>query len=148
MPGRAILPKVKALDSQPTSEQVVVSHPLIDPRPRIPVAYRTTEREAIQELARDFAMREVLPVANELDPDRGIIPAELRAKMADLGFFGILIPEEMGGLGLGVFEYALITEELARAWMSVASIITRSGVANGLDPSQRNEILPRAARGE
>jgi alkylation response protein AidB-like acyl-CoA dehydrogenase len=68
--------------------------------------------------------------------------------MADLGFFGILIPEDMGGLGLGVFEYALITEELARAWMSVASIITRSGVANGLDPSQRSTILPQAARGE
>lgn len=121
---------------------------LVDPRPKIPSAYRTEEREAIQELARDFAMREVLPVANELDPQRGIIPDTLRRKMADLGFFGILIPEDMGGLGLGVFEYALITEELARAWMSVASIITRSGVATGLDPSQRAELLPRAARGE
>ncbi|WP_084541362.1 acyl-CoA dehydrogenase family protein [Nocardioides alkalitolerans] len=125
-----------------------MARPLVDPRPKIPSAYRTEEREAIQELARDFAMREVLPVANELDPERGIIPDALRRKMSDLGFFGILIPEDMGGLGLGVFEYALITEELARAWMSVASIITRSGVAAGLDPSQRAEILPRAARGE
>jgi alkylation response protein AidB-like acyl-CoA dehydrogenase len=125
-----------------------MNRPLVDPRPRIPVAYRTSEREAIQEMAREFAMREVLPLANELDPERGLIPDSLRAKMADLGFFGILIPEEYGGLGLGVFEYALITEELARAWMSVASIITRSGVAAALDPSQRAEILPRAARGE
>lgn len=122
--------------------------PLIDPRPPIPVAYRTDERESIQEMARDFAMREVLPVANELDPDHGLIPETLRAKMSDLGFFGILIPEEHGGLGLGVFEYALITEELARAWMSVASIITRSGVAAALDPTQRATILPQAAQGQ
>ena len=46
-----------------------------------------------------------------------------------MGYFGIVIPEEYGGLGLGAFEYVLITEELARAWMSVASIIARG---NGL----------------
>jgi alkylation response protein AidB-like acyl-CoA dehydrogenase len=92
-------------------------------------------------------MAEVLPVANRLDPEQGLIPMELRSKMADLGFFGILIPEEHGGLGLGVFEYALITEELSRAWMSVASIIARSNLAAALDPTQRAEILPKAARG-
>src|SRR4051812_30443019 len=122
--------------------------PLADPRPRIPVAYRTAEREAIQQMARDFAMSEVLPVANELDPQHGLIPDSLRATMGELGFFGVLIPEEHGGLGLGVFEYALITEELARAWMSVASIIVRSGIAATLDPTQRAAILPLAARGE
>jgi alkylation response protein AidB-like acyl-CoA dehydrogenase len=121
---------------------------LVDPRPRIPSAYRTDEREAIQEMAREFAMQEVLPVANELDPQQGLIPDSLRKKMGELGFFGVLIPEEHGGLGLGVFEYALITEELSRAWMSVASIITRAGVASALDPSQRATILPLAARGE
>src|SRR3954447_3638799 len=125
-----------------------MQRPLADPRPRIPLAYRTDEREAIQLMARDFAMREVLPVANQLDPEHGLIPDSLRAKMGDLGFFGILIPEEQGGLGLGVFEYALITEELSRAWMSVASIITRSGIAAALDPTQRAELLPQAARGD
>ncbi|MDI9977231.1 acyl-CoA dehydrogenase family protein [Rhodococcus sp. IEGM 1307] len=125
-----------------------MSRSLVDPRPSIPRAYHTDERQAIQKMARDFAMQEVLPIANELDPVHGLIPDSLRAKMGDLGFFGILIPEENGGLGLGVFEYALITEELARAWMSVASIITRSGIAAILDPSQRAEVLPRAARGE
>ena len=125
-----------------------MQRPLVDPRPRIPVAYRTEEREAIQMMARDFAMREVLPIANELDPQRGLIPDSLRRKMGELGFFGIRIPQEHGGLGLGVFEYALITEELARAWMSVASIIARSMVAASLDPTQRASILPLAARGE
>ena len=87
--------------------------------------YLTDERLAIQAMAREFAAKEVLPIANELDPVKGQIPMELRAKMADLGFFGVLIPEEYGGLGLGVFEYAVIVEELARAWMSVSSLIAR-----------------------
>jgi len=74
----------------------------------------TEERLALQEMARDFAMREVLAIANELDPVAGEIPMELRRKMADLGFFGILVPEEYGGLGLGLSEYAVIVEEFAR----------------------------------
>lgn len=121
---------------------------LTDPRPQIPVAYRTEEREAIQGLARDFAMNKVLPIANELDPVHGMIPDELRKEMGELGFFGIVIPEEYGGLGLGTFELALITEELARAWMSVASIIVRATLTFDLDPTQRAKYLPLAAKGE
>lgn len=109
----------------------------------------TEEQLAIREMARDFAMREVLPVADELDPVAGEIPMELRRKMADVGFFGILIPEEYGGLGLGVLEYALVTEELSRAWMSVASIIARSQqFTEGWDEQMRRDYLPLAARGE
>ena len=94
----------------------------------IPDAYANEERKAMQEMAREFAMKEVLPVANVLDPEKGEIPPELRRKLGEVGFFGILIPEEYGGLGLGVFEYCLVTEELARAWMSVASIIARANM--------------------
>ena len=93
--------------------------------------YMTEERRMIQETARDFAMNEVLPLANKLDPEKGDIPIELRDKMADMGYFGIVIPEQYGGLGLGCFEYCLITEELARAWMSVASLIARGNVLIG-----------------
>ena len=93
------------------------------------MSYMTEERRLIQETAREFAMREVLPIANKLDPEQGDIPMSLRDKLAEMGYFGIVIPEEYGGLGLGAFEYCLITEELARAWMSVASIIARG---NGL----------------
>ena len=89
------------------------------------MGYMTDERRMIQETARAFALKEVLPVANRLDPEKGDIPQELIQKLADMGYFGIVIPEEHGGMGLGVFEYCLITEELARAWMSVASIIAR-----------------------
>jgi alkylation response protein AidB-like acyl-CoA dehydrogenase len=113
--------------------------------------YMTEERRMIQQSARDFAMREVLPVANELDPVQGDIPAALYEKMAELGYFGILIPQEYGGLGLGAFEYCLVAEELARAWMSVASLIARGNGLFGMSEmseAQRRLHLPRVARGE
>ena len=113
------------------------------------MSYLTEERRLIQQTARDFAMKEVLPVANELDTVKGDIPMSLRDQMGDLGYFGILIPEEYEGLGLGVFEYVLVTEELARAWMSVASIIARgNGLGGGFSEEQRRAYLPRMARGE
>jgi len=75
--------------------------------------WHTPEREKLQEQARRFAMDEVLPVANELDPQKGEIPASLLARLAELGYFGITVPREHGGLGLGAFEYCMIAEELA-----------------------------------
>jgi butyryl-CoA dehydrogenase len=114
------------------------------------MTYMTEERRMIQQGAREFSMKEVLPVANELDPQKGEIPMALRQQMAELGYFGIRIPEEYGGLGLGVFEYCLITEELARGWMSVASIIARAGFAGAgaLSEEERRERLARVVRGE
>lgn len=109
----------------------------------------SAERRELQCLAREFAMDEVLPIANELDPVNGLIPDELRQKMADIGFFGILIPEEHGGLGLGTFEYCMIAEELSRAWMSVASLMARgNGLLPGFTEEQERELLPRMARGD
>ena len=90
-----------------------------------PEGYLTPERILIRDTARQFAREEVMPLANRLDPVKGDMPRELIDRMGELGFFGILIPEEYGGLGLGAFEYCLVAEELARAWMSVASIIAR-----------------------
>ena len=113
------------------------------------MTYMTEEREMIQRTAREFAMKEVLPIANELDPVEGDIPMELRQKMADLGYYGILIPQEDGGLGLGVFEYALVSEELARAWMSVASIIARgNSLWGGVTEEDKRRYFPKIARGE
>jgi alkylation response protein AidB-like acyl-CoA dehydrogenase len=113
------------------------------------MSYMTEERLMIKQSARDFTMKEVLPAANQLDKVKGEIPMVLREKMADMGYFGIRIPVEYGGLGLGVFEYVLVTEELARGWMSVASIIARgNGLYGGFDEEQRRNYLPRMARGE
>lgn len=115
----------------------------------LPVAYATSDRQAMLETVRRFAMEEVLPAANELDPEEGLIPERLVAAMAEMGLFGILVPEEYGGLGLGLIEYCLVTEELARAWMSVASLIARgNGLGGGFSAEQRRQLLPRVARGE
>jgi alkylation response protein AidB-like acyl-CoA dehydrogenase len=112
--------------------------------------WHTPEREELQEQARRFAMDEVLPVAAELDPQKGEIPASLLARIAELGWFGITVPAEHGGLGLGVFEYCMVSEELARAWMSTASILARSqGLGTAVaDDERRRELLGRSARGE
>jgi len=87
--------------------------------------YWNESRRLIKETARAFTNDVVLPAANRLDPEKGEIPPDLIEAMGELGFFGILIPTEFGGLGLGAFEYCLVAEELARGWMSVASIIAR-----------------------
>lgn len=113
------------------------------------MGYITEERSLIQKTAREFAMKEVLPVANELDKVKGDIPMSLRDQMGELGYFGMRIPERYGGLELGVFEYILVTEELARAWMSVASIIARgNGMGGGFTEEQKQKYLPRMAKGE
>ena len=112
--------------------------------------YLTPERVEFLRTARAFAMDEVLPVANELDPQHADIPGHLLDRMGELGYFGVLIPAEEGGLGLGVFEYCLLSEELARAWMSVGSIIARGNGTgcDSADPQRRRELRGMSARGE
>ena len=86
--------------------------------------WRTEQRLALQAEARAFARDVVLPIADELDRKKGEMPRSLIDEMGARGWFGITIPAESGGLGLGVFEYCLVSEELARAWLSVGSILT------------------------
>lgn len=106
------------------------------------------EQQLIQRTAREFAMRELLPVANALDPERKDIPIALLESAAGLGFFGLLIPEQHGGLALGCLEYCLVTEELSRAWMSFGSIIRPMIGMQALSSEQQKRYLPRMARGE
>lgn len=122
---------------------------LAPPIPVLTAPHHTPEREALQRQAREFATTRVLPVADELDPRKGEIPRSLLDEMGELGYFGITVPAEHGGLGLGAFEYCMVAEELARAWMSVGSIIARGQGAgtNVADPDRRAELLRRSARG-
>jgi len=110
------------------------------------------EHRMIQESAREFTRTQVRPLADKLDPIKGEMPRELIDQMAELGYFGILIPEEYGGLGLGALEYCLVAEELARGWMSVASMIARGnaliGSLKAMTTEQKKVYLPRMARGE
>ena len=115
------------------------------------MSYLTEERLMIQEAARKFTMKEVFPLANKLDPKKGKFPDSLIEKLADAGYFGITVPEEYGGLGLGCFEYCLITEELSRGWMSVASLIARGNTfltQKSISAEMRSELLPKVAVGK
>lgn len=121
---------------------------LENPTTAVPQPYLTEDRRQFRDLAREFTRKEVLPVANELDPVGGEIPMALRDSMARLGFFGIMIPEEYGGLGMGAFEYCLAAEELARGWMSVASIMARGNKPMAAwEPERRARLLPEVAAG-
>ncbi len=78
----------------------------IEPRPpELQAPWRTERRAALQAEARAFARDVVLPLADELDPRKGEMPRALIDQMAAKGWFGITIPAEHGGMGLGVFEY-------------------------------------------
>jgi alkylation response protein AidB-like acyl-CoA dehydrogenase len=123
---------------------------ILPPVPELPSPWRTEERLAHQREARRFAAEEVLPLANRLDPVKGEMPRSFLDRLGEQGYFGIMVPAESGGMGLGVFEYCMIAEELARAWMSVASIIARGqgmGTQYG-DANNRRERLERSARGQ
>ncbi|WP_246085636.1 acyl-CoA dehydrogenase family protein [Pseudonocardia hydrocarbonoxydans] len=124
--------------------------PMPPPVPVVSPPYHTPEREALQARARTFAAERVLPVADELDPVKGEIPRSLLEEMAGEGWFGITVDREHGGMGLGAFEYCMVAEELARAWMSVGSIIARAQGAGTdvADPARRAELLRRSAKGE
>ena len=73
----------------------------------------------IREVAHRFADDVIRPAAENLDMEERF-PAEIYAEMAGLGFFGITVPEELGGAGLDCFAYALVMEELSRGYASVA----------------------------
>lgn len=113
--------------------------------------YLTAERIMMRDMAREFTRDEVTPIANRLDPERGDIPRDLISRMGELGFFGILIPEEYGGLGLGAFEYCLVAEELARGWMSVASLLARGNEFYRWipgTPAERRQKIAAMLRGD
>jgi alkylation response protein AidB-like acyl-CoA dehydrogenase len=111
--------------------------------------YITPERERLRAEAREFTEQEIAPIAGELDAAKADIPDDVMAKIADMGYFGVIIPKEYGGMGLGVFEYCLISEEISKEWMSAASVIARAqGMGTAVaDPERREELLRRAAKG-
>lgn len=120
------------------------------PVPVVPPPFDTGDRVEIQTRAREFTDSDVIPLADELDRRKAEIPRSFLDDMGRRGYFGIMIPREYGGMGLGVFEYCMIAEELARGWMSVASIIARAqGMGTGFaDQAKRRRLLERSARGD
>jgi alkylation response protein AidB-like acyl-CoA dehydrogenase len=110
-----------------------------------------SQREMLAMLRR-FVDRDVLPVVHDLE-QADEFPAALVARMAELGLFSLMIPEEYGGLGESLLTYALMVEELARGWMSLSGIINTHFIVAYLirqhgTPEQRSRLLPLLATGE
>ena len=85
----------------------------------------TDIQQEIVRTVRDFVEREILPVATELE-HKDEYPTEIVEGLKELGVFGLMIPEEYGGLGESLLTYALVAEEIARGWMSVSGSSTRT----------------------
>ncbi|WP_405806166.1 acyl-CoA dehydrogenase family protein [Streptomyces sp. NBC_01187] len=112
----------------------------------------TEIQREILSTVRSFVDKEILPVATELE-HKDEYPAEIVEGLKELGIFGLMIPEEYGGLGESLLTYALCVEEIARGWMSVSGIInTHFIVAYMLKqhgtPEQKDYFLPKMAAGE
>jgi alkylation response protein AidB-like acyl-CoA dehydrogenase len=82
----------------------------------------TEEQEEILKLVRQFVEEQIIPVATELE-HKDEYPTDIVEGLKELGIFGLMIPEEYGGLGESLLTYALVVEEIARGWMSVSGII-------------------------
>jgi len=108
---------------------------------------------AIRQEIRRFAEREIAPHAQAWHRDNQLIPLNVVARMAALGVFGLTVPQEHGGLGLGKQAMCVVGEELSRGYIGVGSLGTRSEIAadlilTGGTPEQQRRWLPKIATGE
>ena len=112
----------------------------------------TEEQQAILEAVRDFVDNEIIPVANDLE-HADEYPQAIVDGLKEMGVFGLMIPEEYGGLGESLLTYALVVEEIARGWMSVSGVINTHFIVaymlmqHGTE-QQKQKYLPRMATGE
>lgn len=101
---------------------------------------------------RDFVDKEILPNATALEHNDEY-PTDIVNGLKELGVFGLMIPEEYGGLGESLLTYALVVEEIARGWMSVSGVINTHFIVaymlmhHGTE-QQKQYYLPRMATGE
>jgi len=109
--------------------------------------------EQIRDQFREFGKEVVEPHAHQWHMDDVLIPDAVVKQMGELGVFGLTIPEEFGGLGLGKTAMCVVSEELSRAYIGVGSLGTRSEIAaelllNGGTRAQQERYLPGIASGE
>ena len=109
--------------------------------------------EAMRGEMRRFAEAEVVPHAHQWHLDNAYIPLEVIKSLADMGVFGLTIPEEYGGMGLGKVAMCVVSEELSRAYIGVGSLGTRSEIAGELillggTAAQKAHYLPKIAAGD
>ena len=112
----------------------------------------TEEQTELIKLVREFVDEQILPVATELE-HQDEYPTDIVEGMKEMGIFGLMIPEEYGGLGESLLTYALCVEEIARGWMSVSGIINTHFIVaymilqHGTE-EQKQRYLPKMATGE
>ena len=109
--------------------------------------------DMIRDQFRRFADDKVVPYAHEWHLKDDLIPMEIIEEMSELGVFGLTIPEDFGGMGMGKTSMCVVTEELARGYIGVGSLGTRSEIAaeliiKGGTQAQKEKYLPAIASGE
>jgi alkylation response protein AidB-like acyl-CoA dehydrogenase len=112
----------------------------------------TDIQQEILSTVRTFVDKEIIPHAQELE-HADEYPQEIVDGLKELGIFGLMIPEEYGGLGESLLTYALVVEEIARGWMSVSGVINTHFIVAYMvmqhgTAEQRERLLPRMATGE
>ena len=112
----------------------------------------TDDQIEILKAVRAFTEKEILPVATELE-HADEYPQAIVDGLKELGVFGLMIPEEYGGLGESLLTYALAVEEIARGWMSVSGVINTHFIVAYLlmhhgTEEQKQRYLPKMAVGE
>lgn len=112
----------------------------------------TEDQKDILAGVRDFVDAEIIPVANELEHNDEY-PKDIVDGLKELGVFGLMIPEEYGGLGQSLLTYALVVEEIARGWMSVSGVINTHFIVSHMvlhhgTEEQKQHYLPKMAEGE
>lgn len=109
--------------------------------------------EDIRQLAREFAEKSLAPIAEEIDQTEKF-PKEILDQMGELGFFGIKIPEEYGGLGLDMRSYVCVMEEIAKkcavatVYISAANSLSTAPIVLSGTEEQKQKYLPGVASGE
>src|SRR6201992_3319517 len=117
-------------------------------------AYRemTDEQEAIVEMVRQFADEQIIPNAEHYDHE-DTFPEPIVEQMKELGLFGVMIPEEYGGMGLDLTTYAMIVEAPSRGWTSISGVVNTHFIGSYLlmkfgTDEQKEYFLPKMATGE
>jgi alkylation response protein AidB-like acyl-CoA dehydrogenase len=112
----------------------------------------SAEQRLLRDTMRDFVDEQIRPVAREWE-ESGRYPDEIAAGMAELGLFGLLVPEEYGGMEADTVSFALTFEEISRGWMGIAGILGSHSVScwmisrHGTE-EQKRRYLPELSSGE
>jgi alkylation response protein AidB-like acyl-CoA dehydrogenase len=117
-----------------------------------PFYEKTDEQKAIIEMVRQFVDEQILPQAEHYDHE-DLYPEPIVEQMKELGLFGVMIPEEYGGMGLDLTTYVMIVEELSRGWISISGVINTHFIGSYLltkfgTDEQKERLLPKMATGE